>query len=543
MAAIVVDSATIYVHHAFVEPFPTLWACFRSIKAPQCTYCSNGYPLQADMDHLSLDMGHVLVQWLCSGTYQPRMQEMPPSPSQALKTAFGVYSVARQYELRGLETLAREEISLLGSKCSVSSFIDAAQQEYPKTIGRDHWLRECATSLMKSAIKNDLSLDTQEGTDDEAEGIPAASVILMSLLKVCREMIAEVANAKPTEAQGQESDTIDSEAVATPVDEPTDIARDESTPDIACDTDSKTTIATPVEEPEPEPEPVKEGEREAADMWGFGTATDPNHAKEPEPEPAAEPELEVKVEDDGWGIGPTTSKKHLKKKKGAASIPEPELEPEPTPELEPEKKDDGNLWGFSTSISKKYKKKKVATVDPEPEPELEPEPEPEPVEQEKKDDDEIWGFATTSPKKDKKKKVKKGAVVDPGPGPEPEPVKEEKKDDDDMWAFATTTSKKYRMKKKKGAAADLEPEPTPEAEPIPEVKETEPEPVVENEWAVTPKTKKKKAVSIGSWTDVVEESKTTENEEAHVSVVAEAEVQRDPWLFWGVTKSPRQSLS
>jgi len=196
---IVVESATLRIHRSFVEPFPKLWARF---EAPKPFYevpssFSSGYCLQRGMKHLSLDVGHVVVQWLYSGTYQPWTQETPPCPSQALKTAFGAYSVARQYDILGLETLAREQISLLGADTSVSTFVNIIQEAYPTTIRKDDWLKQHFTSLMKAAIKNETASTTQEETGEGTEDAPVANIIVKGLLDACREIVAEGGHKTP----------------------------------------------------------------------------------------------------------------------------------------------------------------------------------------------------------------------------------------------------------------------------------------------------------------------------------------------------------
>jgi len=112
-------------------------------------------------------------------------------------------------------------------------------------------------------------------------------------------------------------------------------------------------------------------------------------------------------------------------------------------------------------------------------------------------------------------------------------------------AFSKKVKKVKKVKKSKAMKEEAEPEPQPAEEraPEPEPKSEAPVPDVVDEWAAPIK---KKAVFIGSWADLVEEPRDTEEpKEAAVTVVTEVGVERDPWSFWGATRSPtsRQSLS
>jgi hypothetical protein len=468
MVAIVVESATLRVHQAFVEPNPKLWAQFEPptlFSAMPDTYPSGCHVL-ADMKHLSLDVGHILVEWLYSGTYQPRAQDAPPCPSKALKRAFGAYSAAREYDLLALETLAREQISLLVANTSLSTFVKVVQEAYPTTTRKDDWLKECVMSLMKAAIKNDSALTRPEEMGEEVEDAPVANLIVKGLIDACREVVAEVAKAV-----------------------------------------SETYTTGPVEEQKATVEPASPESRVVpTPPTGDNSqvTSDPVEVIHPDssqgPEPVKKPELQPTVESQPQPI----------------SEPPRDLEPEPCREPK-RKEDDDEPWELTTKKSKKDKKKKKSAAvvkEPEPMDELVAEPEPEPEAPVPDKVEDVWDLPLKS------KKGKKG--------------------------------KKGKKKEKSEAMAE-ETEPMAAPEPVPEP-EPEPEPVVEaavpdgidelTAPAEVKKKKKKKAVSIDSWADLVEEPmEIVEAEEAAVTVVTEVEAEKDPWSFWGVTRSPRQSLS
>lgn len=166
---------------------------------------------------MSLDVGHVLVKWLYTGTYQLREadeneEEIGPSPSspasaaaENLRIAFGVYSLAREYELSDLEVLAREQIALLGSATDVFTFSNVMVEAYPRTIGKDDkWMAEYITTRMKAALKDDheknsgpsavrekeeIGENVEEET--EAEDIPISKLLVKGMLEACREVVQQ----------------------------------------------------------------------------------------------------------------------------------------------------------------------------------------------------------------------------------------------------------------------------------------------------------------------------------------------------------------
>jgi len=201
---------------------------------------------------------------------------------------------------------------------------------------------------------------------------------------------------------------------------------------------------------------------------------------------------------------------------------------------------------------------------PEQPKDLEPEPHLEPEKQEPEDDRAV---PVTGKKGKKVKKVKKSnaaevehelvAECEPAPEPGLEPAAETPMDlapetyceptreEHEFWPTVVAGTKGKKDKKKRGKKLDLNAM-KEDAEPEPVAEASVPDTV--DEWAapVKKKKKKKKAVSIGSWADLVEEPRDiVEAKEAAVTIVTEVEIERDPWSFWGVTRSPtaRQSLS
>ncbi|KAM7211379.1 hypothetical protein V8F06_013230 [Rhypophila decipiens] len=175
---IVVDSTTLRVHRALVEQKPQLFAQFQSESSSVPT---------AYLKSVSLDVGHVLVQWLYSGTYQLRDREPALSTREALETAFAVYSLAKTYQLAGPETLATDQIIELGSAADFVTCVDVLTDNYPRIFGKDARLREFIMTRMKTALENGESLvmTVEEGCE-APDSVPVATLLVKSVVDACR---------------------------------------------------------------------------------------------------------------------------------------------------------------------------------------------------------------------------------------------------------------------------------------------------------------------------------------------------------------------
>ena len=131
--------------------------------------------------------------WLYSGLYRLRKQCPVPSPKEQLKTALGVYSLARQYDLADLEQAAAAEISLLKAQVDIIAFIDVIDAAYPRTIGEDLWMVEFLAQYTKESLTSAAIASSLPTCDTDNENIPVAGLIVKGLLVACGEAMRELA--------------------------------------------------------------------------------------------------------------------------------------------------------------------------------------------------------------------------------------------------------------------------------------------------------------------------------------------------------------
>ncbi|KAM7189461.1 hypothetical protein V8F33_010044 [Rhypophila sp. PSN 637] len=380
---IAVDSATLYVHRALVErASPKLLARFQNDPNLRPKSVTD----TADLKAFSFDVGHVLVKWLYSGIYQlPEGQSTEGDTTTfptayfaaTLKIAFGVYSLAREYDLSGLEVLAKEQVALLGSATDVFTFIDVIEQAYPRTAGtHDAWLGEYITTRMKAALKEDqenhlvkaTTFETEVVGQEEAETIPIYKLLVQGMLEACRDVVRQISKVDvQATVHGADDDPA-------PAEVPVEVLPEVFA--LAVETSNTTEVpATPAE---------KSTRSSDNDDWVFPSPKGKEVAVAQEPPPEPEPSVpEPTIEDDPWGVWGSLARKKDKKKKGnkaknfsVVEGPAPEPEPEPEPSVPEATNDD--MWGRLGPKNDKKKKSSIWDVEPPLEPAAEPVPVPEP---------------------------------------------------------------------------------------------------------------------------------------------------------------------
>lgn len=181
------------VHRAFLLRSPKI--------ALLCGPSTDSIPL----GDISASAGHALVRYLYTNELEilnlggPVSVPCNPGPDlAALKTAFEVYSLARTYELDGLEQLARSHIEAVTSAAEVDPFalIDVVKEAYPRPVGDsddDAWFPHYIRSRIKAAFRNPSSLllrAEKQWPPDFSSGASVVKVLLSCLLEVYVESLS-----------------------------------------------------------------------------------------------------------------------------------------------------------------------------------------------------------------------------------------------------------------------------------------------------------------------------------------------------------------
>lgn len=111
------------------------------------------------------DIGHTLVHYLYTGTYQT-LGLLRVSGDVKRRTEYQsnirLYCVARTYGLDGLELIAKSNISNFKEKISILDLLDIAEEAYRKLSDDEVWLTDYLTKQIKAAFKADETLFTRQ---------------------------------------------------------------------------------------------------------------------------------------------------------------------------------------------------------------------------------------------------------------------------------------------------------------------------------------------------------------------------------------------
>ena len=171
-------------------------------------------PQLGSLKRISRSAGHVLVQYLYADSYRtPKWVGPTDGQTQTialLEVAFEVYATAREFDLEGLEALARVEISRLSKGVDAFSIVDIVKKAYPCAKGNDTWLPVFIKGAVRAAFETPLPPlpgkaasettaidDASVGAQKTADDVALAKLLLQVALDVHREKMDASEQAQP----------------------------------------------------------------------------------------------------------------------------------------------------------------------------------------------------------------------------------------------------------------------------------------------------------------------------------------------------------
>ncbi|KAL2019153.1 hypothetical protein VTK56DRAFT_10025 [Thermocarpiscus australiensis] len=278
------------------------------------------------------DVGHVLVHYLHTGTYE----SLKPKPTDTmskqiceLKTSIQAYAAARTYDLPDLMRLAEAKIDKYGEGLPLPALLEVARDAYPTLTEGDDWFLEYLRSRIRPHLKDAKSL-IGSNLLDQISGILSPHKVL---LRTVLELFCERISTRPEPAHSPLTSPITSPGSSRPVSplpptspmsvlemrsrsiprEEFPVARKKATPWPSPDNMSVASFSKEAS-PEPalsetaplqleakpavsKPEPIPEPTHTILDVVPQpGSADETKTLVEPVVEPSTEPELKIAVE-------------------------------------------------------------------------------------------------------------------------------------------------------------------------------------------------------------------------------------------------------
>lgn len=149
------------------------------------------------------DIGHTLVHYLYTGTYQTLKPAQAASNSLNHCTEYGrgilAYHAARSYHIDGLAKLAIESIELHDKELSIFEILDTIKDNYTHIVYREDetWLPEYLKKKVREAYEVDETLFTDEPfLDHIANSAAFNNALLRIMLGVLTDKITAMAKSK-----------------------------------------------------------------------------------------------------------------------------------------------------------------------------------------------------------------------------------------------------------------------------------------------------------------------------------------------------------
>lgn len=139
---------------------------------------------------VSDDVGHVMIHYLYTGTYQslrPEGSEVQKALATEFSTSIRAYNAAETYELPNLAELAKAEIERLGEKLQVSLVFDILREVCPNPGTGDVWLNNFLKNRLKSFLRGGVMTPLQSKMGIPHKTVPISHILFKGMLELFRE--------------------------------------------------------------------------------------------------------------------------------------------------------------------------------------------------------------------------------------------------------------------------------------------------------------------------------------------------------------------
>jgi hypothetical protein len=138
------------------------------------------------------DVGHVLVHYLHTGTYQslrPKPTDTMSKQICELRTSIQAYAAARTYDLPDLMRLAEAKIDKYGQGLPLPALLEVARDAYPTLTEGDDWFLDYLRSRIRPHLKDPKLLMGSNLLDQISSILSPNRVLLRTVLELFCERI------------------------------------------------------------------------------------------------------------------------------------------------------------------------------------------------------------------------------------------------------------------------------------------------------------------------------------------------------------------
>ncbi|KAJ4286873.1 hypothetical protein N0V88_007887 [Collariella sp. IMI 366227] len=152
-----------------------------------------------ELPSIPQDVGHVLVHYLHTGTYEslrPKFTDTMSKQICELRTSIQAYAAARVYDLPDLMRLAEAKIDKHGEGLPLPALLEVARDAYPTLTEGDAWFLDYLRSKIRPHLKDPKFLLGSDLLDQISGILSPHKVLLRTVLELFCERI--VVRSEPT---------------------------------------------------------------------------------------------------------------------------------------------------------------------------------------------------------------------------------------------------------------------------------------------------------------------------------------------------------
>jgi hypothetical protein len=143
------------------------------------------------------DLGHILVHYLYTRTYQPLQSQVSDDKAVEFKRNVHLYGIATKYDLAGLKPTARSNIQYTDGEVTIFDILDAAKEVYQALVKYDFWLKYYLKEKMEAALATYAGLLMDQGFLGLVGKVNRFDRILMEIVgEICTEKMAIANNVQ-----------------------------------------------------------------------------------------------------------------------------------------------------------------------------------------------------------------------------------------------------------------------------------------------------------------------------------------------------------
>ncbi|KAK3377513.1 hypothetical protein B0H63DRAFT_219990 [Podospora didyma] len=315
------------------------------------------------------DIGHVLVHYLHTGTYEalkPKEAETPAKQLYELRTSIRAYATARAYDLPDLMRLAEVRIEKYGAGLTLPQLLEITRDSHPTLSEADEWFLDYLKSRIRPHLEDPKALLGSDLLDQISSILSPNKVLLRTVLEIfCERILVRPDFLSSITSPGSSRPNSPPPPPGSPMSvlqlRPKAILHDDLSP--------VRKKATPW--PSPEQTSLASWSKEASPEPGLHQILTRDHDFKSEtdiksePDVKSEPELKLELSPEPILAEPVLAEA------------EPEAAPTPVPEfataVEPDdKKSEVNTWGPTSIIQTRERSDSGKVIDLEPELEATP---------------------------------------------------------------------------------------------------------------------------------------------------------------------------